>query len=198
MRWDAQVCPQCGGEFDVDYAEVLLVCLRCGCKERLPTAPRLHAETKASGVGTRRTRHRAAGPAHALGLVEVGLQSRRLIEAVCAPQGYQVLTVSGGRDAIGQDQQGWRVDLLVVEADRAGLAVRLARELRRRFPTAPVAVVLTSWSEAEKEADGAAEFILHAPLRRAEVARMLQVMEHYGGWLPAPLLASKYRAGLAS
>jgi hypothetical protein len=84
-------------------------------------------------------------------------------------------------------------ELLVVEADRAGLAVAMARRLRAQAPAVPIAVILTCWSESEIEARSTAEFVIHAPLRETEVNSVLEVMESYGGWLPSPLLAATYR-----
>ena len=74
----------------------------------------------------------------------------------------------------------------------------LARRLRIRAPAVPIAVVLTCWSECELEAKSAAEFVMHAPLREAEVNGVLETVESYGGWLPSPLLAATYRARVAS
>jgi hypothetical protein len=89
-------------------------------------------------------------------------------------------------------------ELLIIEADRGGLAVALARRLRTQAPAVPIAVVLPCWSESEPEARSTAEFVIHAPLRESEVNSVLEVMESYGGWLPAPLLAATYRARVAN
>jgi hypothetical protein len=89
-------------------------------------------------------------------------------------------------------------ELLIIEADRGGLAVALARRLRAQAPAVPIAVVLPCWSESEPEARSTAEFVVHAPLRENEVNGVLEVMESYGGWLPAPLLAATYRARVAN
>jgi hypothetical protein len=89
-------------------------------------------------------------------------------------------------------------ELLIIEADRGGLAVALARRLRAQVPAVPIAVILTCWSESELEAQSTAEFVIHSPLREHEVNGVLEVMESYGGWLPAPLLAATYRARMAN
>ena len=195
MRWEAQVCRQCGGVLDADYADVVLVCLRCNRTEPLPRTPATGQDTAAGGPEAGFPRPEEAAPlTHGLALVDVRPQTRQVIEGVCACQGYQVVPLAGGGP---WNRELGGVELLVVESDRGGMAVSLAKELRRRFPATPVAVVLTCWSEAEEEVGAAAEFVLHAPLREAEVAHMLHVMEDYRGWLPAALLASKYRDRLA-
>jgi hypothetical protein len=89
-------------------------------------------------------------------------------------------------------------ELLIIEADRGGLAVALAHRLRTQAPAVPIAVILPCWSESELEARSTAEFVIHAPLRQSEVNGVLEVMETYGGWLPAPLLAAMYRARVAN
>jgi hypothetical protein len=89
-------------------------------------------------------------------------------------------------------------ELLIIEADRGGLAVSLARRLRAQAPAVPIALILPCWSESELDARSTAEFVIHAPLRQNEVNGVLEVMESYGGWLPAPLLAATYRARVAN
>jgi len=198
MRRASRVCPHCGGQMYGDYTEAALVCFRCGRRERLPRGGGAHPKTimNSGEAPDQRDRSRLDAPTRAVGLVEVGEDSRRLIESICTERGYRVVPVDRRREMMGRDQS-CTADLLVVEADRAGVAVRLAGELRARFPGALVAVVVTYWCEAEKEARAAAEFVLHAPLRQAQVALMFQVMEDYGGWLPGRLLASKFSASLA-
>ena len=193
MRWSSYACPRCGGELYADYAQGSLSCLRCGHRDHPPAAPRARPplqETDSSR--SQRPLTSATGPALFVGLVQVSHESRWLIEGECATHGYQV--VSGGcwRSLGAEDGP----DLLVVEADRGGLAVSTARDLRAHFPSACMAVILTFWCEVEGEARAAVEFVLHAPLRRTEVVGVLRLLEHYGGWLPAPLLASKYRSGM--
>jgi len=133
----------------------------------------------------------------AVGLVEVEDRSRRIIKEAASAKGYQLILMDrpSALARSGQSERG-PFDLLVVEADRGGLAVKLAEHLRPAFPAAPVAVILNHWSEAETEAHRAAEFVLHAPLRVVEVSRVLQIVEDYGGWLPTPLLDSAHREGL--
>lgn len=74
----------------------------------------------------------------------------------------------------------------------------LARRLRAQAPAVPIAVVLTCWSESELEARSAAEFVMHAPLRKSEVSRVLETVQSNGGSLSSPPLAATYRARLAS
>jgi hypothetical protein len=123
--------------------------------------------------------------------------SRRLIEGVCAAHGCQVVCFSSAPSSVDEVVVAG-AELLIIEADRGGLAVALARRLRAQVPAVPIAVVLPCWSESEPEARSTAEFVVHAPLRENEVNGVLEVMESYGGWLPAPLLAATYRARVAN
>ena len=70
----------------------------------------------------------------------------------------------------------------------------LARRLRGLAPAVPIAVILTCWSECELEARSAVEFVLHAPLRKSEVMRVLEIVESCGGRLPLPLMSARHRA----
>jgi hypothetical protein len=126
-------------------------------------------------------------------LVEVQPGSRGLLEGVCVGRGCQVVCCSPAPSSAGEATVRG-VGLFIIEADRGGLAVALARRLRAQAPAVPIAVVLTCWSECEPEAQSAAEFVIHAPLRESEVTRVLEIVESYGGWLPSPLLAATYRA----
>jgi hypothetical protein len=127
--------------------------------------------------------------------VEVRPGSRRLLEGVCVAHGCKVVCFSPAPSSVDEVAGA---ELLIIEADRGGLAVALARRLRAQAPAVPIAVVLPSWSESEPEARSTAEFVIHTPLRESEVKGMLEVMESYGGWLPAPLLAATYRARVAN
>ena len=173
MRWGDKVCPQCGSDLYADYADVALVCLKCGHHE--PPSPRPRASA-----------------ARLVALVDVRPRSRRLIEGLCAAHGCQVV-LSPYAPSPHDELALAGAELLIVEADRAGLAVALARRLRAQAPAVPIAVILTCWSESEIEARSTAEFVIHAPLRETEVNGVLEVMESYGGWLPSPLLAATYR-----
>lgn len=177
MRWGDKVCPQCGSDLYADYADVALVCLKCGHHE--PPSPRPRA---------------SAAPLVAL--VDVRPRSRHLIEGICAAHGRQVVPLPSAVPPAG-DLALADAELLIVEADRAGLAVALARRLRAQAPAVPIAVILTCWSESEIEARSTAEFVIHAPLRETEVNGVLDVVESYGGWLPSPLLAATYRSRAA-
>ena len=126
-------------------------------------------------------------------LVEVRSESRRLLEGVCAAHRCRVVSCSGAPSSAGEATVRG-AGLLIIEADRGGLAVVLARRLRTQAPAVPIAVVLTCWSECELEARSAAEFVLHAPLRKSEVMRVLEIVESYGGRLPLPLLSARHRA----
>jgi len=173
VRWGDKACPQCGSDLYADYADVALVCLKCGHHE--PPSPRPQASAT-----------------RLVALVDVRPRSRRLIEGLCAAHGCQVVLFPYAPSP--HDELALAgAELLIVEADRAGLAVALARRLRAQAPAVPIAVILTCWSESEIEARSTAEFVIHAPLRETEVNGVLEVMESYGGWLPSPLLAATYR-----
>ncbi len=192
MRWAFGVCSRCGGELHAKLGQVALVCLACGLREPLPRLPKIRgAADRANGTPGLSLLDGAVG------LVEVEARSRRIIREAASAKGYQLIPMDrpSALARSGQSERG-PFDLLMVEADRGSLAVKLAEHLRPAFPAAPVAIILNHWSEAETEAHRAAEFVLHAPLREVEVSRVLQIIEDYGGWLPAPLLASAQREGL--
>jgi len=198
VRWGDKLCPQCGGDLYADYADIALACLKCGYHEPPPRPGRGHA--RSSGKRPIPPELRAAQPPPAaplVALVEVRPASRRLFETACAAHGCQVVCLAP--EPCSADEATLAgAELLVIEADRGGLAVALARRLRAQAPAVPIAVVLPCWSECEPEARSTAEFVIHAPLRQAEVSGVLEVMESYGGWLPAPLLAAAYRARIAN
>jgi hypothetical protein len=198
VRWGDKVCPQCGGDLYADYADIALACLKCGYHEPAPRPARSHARPSAKRPSPPDSRAVQRAPAARLvALVEVRPGSRRLFETVCTAHGCRVVCFSSRPSPVDEAKVG-RAELLIIEADRGGLAVALARRLRAQAPAVPIAVVLPSWSESESEARSTAEFVIHAPLRETEVNRVLEVMESYGGWLPAPLLAATYRARVAN
>jgi len=197
MRWGDKVCPQCGGDLYADYADIALACLKCGYHEPPPRPGRGHAKPSAGQLTPSDSRAARRAPATPLvALVEVRPGSRRLIEGVCAAHSCKVVCFSSASSSVDEAVAAG-AELLIIEADRGGLAVALARRLRAQAPAVPIAVVLPSWSESEPEALSTAEFVIHAPLREKEVNGVLEVIESYGGWLPAPLLAATYRARVA-
>jgi hypothetical protein len=197
VRWGDKVCPQCGGDLYADYADIALACLKCGYHEPPPRPGRGHAKPSARQLSPSDSRAARRAPATPLvALVEVRPGSRRLIEGVCAAHGCKVVCFSSAPSSVDEAVVAG-AELLIIEADRGGLAVALARRLRAQAPAVPIAVVLPSWSESEPEALSTAEFVIHAPLREKEVNGVLEVIESYGGWLPAPLLAATYRARVA-
>lgn len=129
--------------------------------------------------------------------MEVRSGSRRLLEEVCGARGCQVVCLTSAICS-GDEVALVGAGLLIVEADRGGLAVALARRLRARAPAVPIAVVLTCWSDSELEAQSAVEFVMHAPLREVEVNGVLETVQSNGGSLSSPPLAATYRARLAS
>ena len=198
MRWGDKICPQCGGDLYADYADIALACLKCGYHEPPPRPGRGHARPSAKRPSPSDSRAVQRAPAAPLvALVEVRPGSRRLIEGVCAAHGCQVVCFSSAPSSVDEATLAG-AELLIIEADRGGLAVALAHRLRAQAPAVPIAVVLPCWSESEPEARSTAEFVIHAPLRQSEVNGVLEVMESYGGWLPAPLLAAAYRARVAN
>ena len=125
--------------------------------------------------------------------MEVQPGSRRLLEAVCVAHGCHVVCCPEAPFSADEAMRAG-AELFIIEADRGGTAVALARRLRGLAPAVPIAVILTCWSECEPEAQSAAEFVIHAPLREAEVNGVLEIMESHAGWPPSPLLAANYRA----
>jgi hypothetical protein len=198
VRWGGKVCPQCGGDLYADYADIALACLKCGYHEPPPRPGRSHARPSAKRPSASDSRAVQRAPAVPLvALVEVRPGSRRLFEAVCTAHGCHVVCFSSDPSSVDEAVVAG-AELLIIEADRGGLAVGLARRLRAQVPAVPIAVVLPCWSESEPEARSTAEFVIHAPLRQNEISGVLEVMESYGGWLPAPLLAATYRARVAN
>jgi len=194
MRWGDKGCPRCGGDLYADYADVALVCLKCGHHEPPPRLARVPL-----GTSTREPSSLApqAPTAHLIALIEVRSRSRPLIEGICASHGCQVAFFPSAPPLVDEPALAG-AELFIIEADRGGLAVALARRLRTQAPAVPIAVVLTCWSECEREARSIAEFVIHAPLRESEVNGVLEVMASYCGWLPSPLLAATYRARVPS
>lgn len=194
MRWRGKVCPQCNGGLDTDSADIALFCQECGYHESAPrpaeTHPRL-SETQPSSLRPRASRQAPAGPL--ITLVEVQPGSRRLLEAVFVAHGCHVVCCPAAPSSADEAMRAG-AELFIIEADRGGTAVALARRLRGLAPSVPIAVILACWSEYEPEAQSAAEFVIHAPLRKSEVGRVLEIMESYAGWLPSPLPAADYRA----
>ena len=188
MRWGDKGCPQCGGDLYADYADVALVCLKCGHHEPPPRPARAPPETSARSLSPQ------APASHLVALIDVRPRSRPLLEGVCASHGCRVVCCPTEASLPGDEPALTQAELFIIEADRGGLAVALARRLRLQAPAVPIAVVLAYWSESELEARSTAEFVIHAPLRESEVNSVLEVMESYGGWLPSPLLATTYRA----
>jgi hypothetical protein len=125
-------------------------------------------------------------------LIEVRPRSRPVIEDVCASYGCQVAFFPSAPPLVDEPALAG-AELFIIEADRGGLGVALARRLRAQAPAVPIAVVLTCWSESEREARSIAEFVIHARLRENEV-NGAGSNEAYCGWLPSPLLAATYRA----
>ena len=198
MRWGGKVCPQCGGDLYADYAGILLACLKCGYHEPPPRRSRSRAQSSAKQSIPPELRAAKRPPeAPLVVLVEVRPASRRLFETVCAAHGCQVVCFHS-EPCPADEATLAGAELLIIEADRGGLAVALARRLRAQLPAVPIGVVLPCWSDCEPDARSTAEFVIHAPLRQNEVSGVLEVMESYGGWLPAPLLAATYRARMAN
>ena len=194
MRWGDKVCPRCGGDLCADSADMALVCVACGHGQRPPGSgggrPGLPVKQPTSSVSPASQREPTVPR---VALVEVRPESRRLLEGVCEVHGCRVVSCSGAPSSAGEATLRG-AGLFIIEAYRGGLAVVLARRLRTQAPAVPIAVVLTCWRECVREGRSAAEFVLHAPLRKSEVMRVLEIVESYGGRLPLPLLSARHRA----
>ena len=195
MRWDGKVCPRCGGGLYADYNAVALACTKCNHREAPPRRNGSHTGPQPPPSPSRASKRTPTAPLVAL--VDVRPGSLQLLEGLCVARGREVVCCSPAPPLIDEAALTG-VELLLIEADRGGLAVALARRLRAQAPAVPIAVVLTCWSECEADAQSAAEFVIHAPLREREINGVLERVEANGGSLPSPRLATTSRARVAS
>jgi hypothetical protein len=109
-------------------------------------------------------------PALNVVLVEVGQEQREVLRQACVAAGYSPVFKTlhdASTDRLGQ----W-ADVVVVESDLGFRALRSA-EKARRTGTPPVGVLVNWWSDLERDAREAADFVLHVPLTSDEIRDVL-------------------------
>ncbi len=109
-------------------------------------------------------------PALNVVLVEVGQEQREVLRQACVAAGYSPVFKTlhdASTDRLGQ----W-ADVVVVESDLGFRALRSA-EKARRAGTPPVGVLVNWWSDLERDAREAADFVLHVPLTSDEIRDVL-------------------------
>jgi len=109
-------------------------------------------------------------PALKVVLVEVGQEQREVLRQACVAAGYSPVFKTlhdASTDRLGQ----W-ADVVVVESDLGFRALRSA-EKARQAGTPPVGVLVNWWSDLERDAREAADFVLHVPLTSDEIRDVL-------------------------
>ena len=103
-------------------------------------------------------------------LVDVGQEQREVLRQACVAAGYTpVFKTLPGASA---DRLGRWADLVVVESDLSFRALRSA-EKARRGGTPRVGILVNWWSDLERDAQEAADFVLHVPLTSDEIRDVL-------------------------
>jgi hypothetical protein len=109
-------------------------------------------------------------PALNVVLVEVGQDQREVLRQACVAAGYSPVFKTS-HDACTDRLDRW-ADVVVVESDLGFRALRSA-EKARRAGTPPVGVLVNWWSDLERDAREAADFVLHVPLTSDEIRDVL-------------------------
>jgi hypothetical protein len=109
-------------------------------------------------------------PALNVVLVEVGQEQREVLRQACVAAGYSPVFKTS-HDACTDRLDRW-ADVVVVESDLGFRALRSA-EKARRAGTPPVGVLVNWWSDLERDAREAADFVLHVPLTSDEIRDVL-------------------------
>jgi len=103
-------------------------------------------------------------------LVDVCEEHCRVFKEACAAAGYSpVFKTTCNVCAAGLGR--W-ADLVVIESDLCFRALHSA-EGARRCGTCPVGVLVNWWSDLERDASDAADFVLHVPLTAGEIRQAL-------------------------
>ena len=103
-------------------------------------------------------------------LVDVCEEHCRVLKETCAAAGYSPVfktTCNVCTDGLGR----W-ADLVVIECDLCFRALHSA-EKARRCGTCPVGVLVNWWSDLERDASEAADFVIHVPLAADEIRLVL-------------------------
>jgi len=109
-------------------------------------------------------------PALNVVLVEVGQEQREVLRQACVAAGYS--PVFRTLHDASTDRLGQWADVVVVESDLGFRALRSA-EKARQAGTPPVGVLVNWWSDLERDAREAADFVLHVPLTSDEIRDVL-------------------------
>ena len=103
-------------------------------------------------------------------LVEVGQEHRKVLRQACVAAGYS--PVFKNLRGASTDRVGQWADLVVVESDLGFRALHSA-EKARQAGTPAVGVLVNWWSDLERDAREAADFVLHVPLTSDEIRDVL-------------------------
>jgi len=109
-------------------------------------------------------------PALNVALVDVGEEHRQVFKEVCVAAGYSPVfktTCNVCTDGLGR----W-ADVVFIECDLGFRALHSA-EKARRCGTCPIGVLVNWWSDLERDASEAADFVLHVPLTPDEIRHVL-------------------------
>ena len=109
-------------------------------------------------------------PSLNVALVEVGQEQREVLRQACVAAGYT--PVFKALPGASPDRLDRWADLVVVESDLGFRALRSV-EKARRAGTPPVGVLVNWWSDLERDAQEAADFVLHVPLTSDEIRDVL-------------------------
>jgi hypothetical protein len=109
-------------------------------------------------------------PALNVVLVEVGQEQREVLRQACVAAGYT--PVFKALPDASADRLGQWADVVVVESDLGFRALRSA-EKARQVGMPPVGVLVNWWSDLERDAHEAADFVLHVPLTSDEIRDVL-------------------------
>jgi hypothetical protein len=129
-------------------------------------------------------------PSLNVALVEVGEEHRQVLKEACLAAGYSPVFKTL-RDA-STNRLGQWAHVVVVESDLGFRALHSA-EKARQAGTPPVGVLVNWWSDLERDAREAADFVLHVPLTPNEIRDVLvsavpMRTEDAGPPLPMPAL----------
>jgi len=109
-------------------------------------------------------------PSLNVALVEVGEEHRKVLREACVAAGYTPVFKTLG--TASTERLGQWADLVVVESDLGFRALRSV-EKARQGGTPSVGVLVNWWSDLERDAREAADFVLHVPLAPDEICDVL-------------------------
>ena len=109
-------------------------------------------------------------PSLNVALVEVGEEHRKVLREACLAAGYS--PVFKALSDASTNRLGKWADVVVVESD-LGFRALHSVEKARRAGTPPVGVLVNWWSDLERDAREAADFVLHVPLTPDEIGDVL-------------------------